>query len=78
LSEVGYSKWPGSQLDSLRFKVSESCEFAVVEDFPRIVEEFLNDRVDVSRLRSVKYEVALPATSSKPFQLSLDSLEGDV
>lgn len=78
LSDVGYSNWPVSQLDSLRFKISESCEFAVVGDFPRIVEEFLNERVDVSRIRSVKYEVALPATSCKPFPLTLEFVEGDV
>lgn len=71
LNELGYEKWPVSQIESFRFIMTESLKFSVDKGFPRIISSALPTDVDPSRLHSVQYEITLPAQDAIVFPLSL-------
>jgi hypothetical protein len=75
LVQVGYHQWSKQQLDAHRLVLSESCEFDVIDDFPRIVVGSLAETVDVSRLRRVEYEITLPAQLGAPYPLQLGPID---
>jgi len=78
LNELGYEKWPVSQIESFRFVITESLRFGVVEGFPRVISSALPADVDLSRLHSVQYEITLPVQSAIVYPISLPLGSTDV